>query len=402
MGRIALASLLLCIVAGVCWAAPVAIDRASATAYTIEAGGAWKGLLPTINENPPGSDNGGYGFLPWTFEGGYHDATRSPYGNLNHFVDGVDFTPSSFNNLGSPAFGLTNANQANFGYTSRATRVFAQPLEIGGTFSVEFDNPMLAPLKSNDQSGYIIRFNSGGGAKLSNSPNVFERIGLFAFDGFNSGHWNRADNAGNSDTGIATSVTTAGAVLKLTLQTPETYLLQIVPLAGGAPFYSATGSLANTGVGPIDTIEVVMFGNGSGNGLTGTAGQASGQREFFFDSLQLDNPQTFLSGDYNRDGEVNAADYVLWRDILNQSVANGSAADGNWDGVITQADYDLWRNSFGVASIGSSTEYRQESSNVPEPNPGLAVVLFYALALYSISQPRKRTRQAISYTAIQL
>ena len=55
--------------------APVAADSASNIAYAPETGGAWKGLNSTAAENPPGSDNGGYGFQPWDFAGGYHDAT---------------------------------------------------------------------------------------------------------------------------------------------------------------------------------------------------------------------------------------------------------------------------------------------------------------------------------------
>src|SRR5262245_56663730 len=96
----------------------VATDSAADSTYQSESGGAWKGLNSTAAENPPCDDNVGSAFLPWNFAGGFHDGAFSPYSNLNHFIDGADFLPSSFNNLGAPAFALTNANQANFGYTS--------------------------------------------------------------------------------------------------------------------------------------------------------------------------------------------------------------------------------------------------------------------------------------------
>src|ERR1051325_7723701 len=35
------------------------------------------------------------------------------------------------------------------------------------------------------------------------------------------------------------------------------------------------------------------------------------------------------NGDYDADGDVDAADYVLWRKTLNQNVALGTGADGN-------------------------------------------------------------------------
>src|SRR5690242_18559966 len=91
-------------------AAAPASDSADNVAYDAEAGGAWKGANPTPEENPPGTDNGGTGFGVWDFSGGFHHSAASPYGRLNHFIDGVDFPASAFNNLGSRAFALTNDN----------------------------------------------------------------------------------------------------------------------------------------------------------------------------------------------------------------------------------------------------------------------------------------------------
>ena len=52
------------------------------------------------------------------------------------------------------------------------------------------------------------------------------------------------------------------------------------------------------------------------------------------------------AADYNDNGVVDAADYVLWRNA-NGPTAAGLAADGNNDGIVNQADYDLWRSHFG-------------------------------------------------------
>src|SRR5687768_15619119 len=84
-----LACIPLCLVADCASAALAASDVASNPAYAAEAGGAWKGLNPTVNENPPGADDGGFGFEPWNFRRGQHAAAQSPYGRLNHFIDGV-------------------------------------------------------------------------------------------------------------------------------------------------------------------------------------------------------------------------------------------------------------------------------------------------------------------------
>ena len=56
-----------------------------------------------------------------------------------------------------------------------------------------------------------------------------------------------------------------------------------------------------------------------------------------------------LAGDFNGNGEVDAADYTVWRDSLGANVATPYAgADGNGNGIIDQADYDVWLANFGM------------------------------------------------------
>ena len=51
------------------------------------------------------------------------------------------------------------------------------------------------------------------------------------------------------------------------------------------------------------------------------------------------------AGDYNADGTVDAADYVVWRKTLNQT-GTDLAADGNHDGTVDDADYSVWSANF--------------------------------------------------------
>ena len=60
-----------------------------------------------------------------------------------------------------------------------------------------------------------------------------------------------------------------------------------------------------------------------------------------------------VPGDYNGNGIVDAADYVVWRHTLNQTVPIGTGADGNGNATIDTGDYTIWRTSFGK-SIGSA------------------------------------------------
>jgi hypothetical protein len=69
-----------------------------------------------------------------------------------------------------------------------------------------------------------------------------------------------------------------------------------------------------------------------------------------------------LVGDYNRDGRVNAADYVVWRNTNGQAVADVYAgADGYGDRVIDHNDYLVWRANFGQVMQAPTVEAATES-----------------------------------------
>jgi FG-GAP-like repeat len=93
-----------------------------------------------------------------------------------------------------------------------------------------------------------------------------------------------------------------------------------------------------------------------------------------------------LAGDYNRNGVVDVADYVLWRDTLGQAVENGSRADGDRDGTVDQDDYAVWRAHFAERSAMAAGI----SSSVPEPN-SLLLLLYAANLLTAIVVNRPRT-----------
>jgi len=64
----------------------------------------------------------------------------------------------------------------------------------------------------------------------------------------------------------------------------------------------------------------------------------------------------FLAGDYNLNGAVDSADYVLWRKTLGQTGANlpadGSGpTPGTPNGVVDQADYTFWRSNSGAVGV---------------------------------------------------
>lgn len=78
-----------------------------------------------------------------------------------------------------------------------------------------------------------------------------------------------------------------------------------------------------------------------------------------------------LPGDYNNNGTVDAADYVLWR--------NGGPLQNEVDtpGVVIAADYTAWRARFGNPSSESGAGIAAHTA-VPEP---ATLLLMFAAAV---------------------
>lgn len=79
--------------------------------------------------------------------------------------------------------------------------------------------------------------------------------------------------------------------------------------------------------------------------------------------------QVGITGDYNHNGVVDAADYILWRDTLGQDA--NLAADGDNNGTIDSADFDVWRAHFGQTAAAGASQF----APVPEPSSLILVLL---------------------------
>lgn len=87
-----------------------------------------------------------------------------------------------------------------------------------------------------------------------------------------------------------------------------------------------------------------------------------------------------LTGDFNEDGIVDAADYTIWRDTLGSTT--DLRADANGDSTIDSVDYALWRTNFGaISGSGSSID------TVPEAASGF---LLAAISLLAVGRKLKR------------
>lgn len=84
-----------------------------------------------------------------------------------------------------------------------------------------------------------------------------------------------------------------------------------------------------------------------------------------------------LQGDYNSDGAVNAADYVVWRDGLGSTY--------------TPVDYEVWRSNYGRQSATLATAERIQ----PAPEPAGVSLLTLAAGLCQVLCPARGRRSPV-------
>ncbi len=91
--------------------------------------------------------------------------------------------------------------------------------------------------------------------------------------------------------------------------------------------------------------------------------------------VSLTGQTVAVPGDYNGNGVVDMADYVLYRDSVGQSTLNNRGT--GITGPVGAADYNFWRSHFGNTSGSGSA---LGSSAVPEPCSWMLAMLGVAFA----------------------
>jgi hypothetical protein len=86
-----------------------------------------------------------------------------------------------------------------------------------------------------------------------------------------------------------------------------------------------------------------------------------------------------LFGDYNDDGVVDAADYIVWRKNVGLTVALPNRDTAN-SGPISAADFNTWRENFGNALPGTGGA---QGVSTPEPSVLIPVLLAVAMIAYA-------------------
>ena len=95
-------------------------------------------------------------------------------------------------------------------------------------------------------------------------------------------------------------------------------------------------------------------------------------------------PLPTVPGDYNGNGVVDAADYVLYRKYYGSRT--NPVADANHDGLVNEVDYQIWRQRYGnpfPPGAGADELF----AAVPEPSARV-IILIFASAIVSTARRR--------------
>jgi hypothetical protein len=144
--------------------------------------------------------------------------------------------------------------------------------------------------------------------------------------------------------------------------------LDVATVAGFAPTLSSTFQIVQAGMIPLPSY-VTLLANTTFPPITNKL-----RWQLFYQPTALTLAVVpVLSGDFNGNGIVDAADYVVWRKLQGQS-GIGLPADGNFDQLVNLMDLAIWRSQFGQFVPGSGAGLTGENA-VPEPAAGMLVFI---------------------------
>ena len=202
-----------------------------------------------------------------------------------------------------------------------------------------FENTLKGNYTADDANTYNVSGAEGG---------IFEALS-FSFDDGTLFYDAQFPDVINPQSGAQTTVTYSGG-------------------AGGSAGIQVTGT---DGRGSI-----VMFGFPFETITTAANRTAVIDRVFDFFGVAALSP---TNADFNGDGTVDAADFVVWRKNNGMSVAPGTLGDADFNGQVNDDDYQIWRVQFGTspgAASGAGTNEATPPIDVgTKVEPGSALQL---------------------------
>ncbi len=121
----------------------------------------------------------------------------------------------------------------------------------------------------------------------------------------------------------------------------------------------------------------------------GDAGSAASGHHLFLDNVSVTGFALGLPGDFNSDGVVNLADYIVWRDNLGAPA--GTLPNDPAGGTIGTDQYTAWRNNFGQAVTAAAAE----TAAVPEPMSFVLISVGLACLGGCRTAPNSKSRRSL-------
>ena len=219
--------------------------------------------------------------------------------------------------------------------------------------------------------------------------------------------------AGTFDPGLSPTLLSVGS---LAFSSTSTLIMELGGLVRGSTYDAivASGQLTLDG-----TLQVVPI-----NGFTPAVGNSFDIFDWTtllgtFDTLTLpalgaslawDTSQLYtsgvlsvinagLSGDYNQNGAVDAADYIVWRNTLGSTT--NLAADGNGNNQIDAGDYGIWRSHFGQTAGSGAALPSADPLSAAVPEPTTLVPILLAAAGWYLRHRRTMQRFPTTHTRLR-
>lgn len=147
--------------------------------------------------------------------------------------------------------------------------------------------------------------------------------------------------------------------------------------------FQTSGTLGSDGSGANQMANIWTMRGYTFSSLIANEGHSWGQWRGQLDDILIKLIGPPLTGDYNQDGAVDAADFVVWKK------KSGAATLANRDPTITgpvgQADYNAWRANVGktLVSIASGATLGAPSTTIPEPKSTAVLIQLMLLTYFT-------------------
>ena len=233
------------------------------------------------------------------------------------------------------------------------------------SFDISFDIKLEAGANSPRKEAGLILQQPIGDSQFIVNTDAHEIVvfgGFQPFYSFNTSNgltYNSGDTIRMRQIYTGKTETTPGTFQYLVTKDNVTYSSPLMPSGAG-----------EMGIGNNTNIQLYMQGK---------AASADDFERVTFSNIVFGTGIAGVSGDYNNNGAVDAADYVLWR-------KGGPLANDPTEGV-QPADYDFWQSRFGATS-GSGSSLGNANA-VPEPS--VIVLAFTAVSSAVVLLRRRRS-----------